>query len=128
MGEAQADILVVDDDPLLLSLLVDTLSAIGYNATGADGGRRALELLEQSRYDLLITDIRMPEIDGLRLRDRVKRLYPEMPVLFVTGVAFPDIIAQASPDGVLAKPFRISQIEALIEATLSSTPFSADSL
>ncbi|PWB76242.1 hypothetical protein C3F09_00770 [candidate division GN15 bacterium] len=128
MDQSRARILVVDDDPLLLSLLVDTLGAIGYAATGADGGRSALEMLEQSRFDLLITDIRMPDIDGLRLRDRVKRLYPEMPVLFITGVAFPDIIAQASPDGVLAKPFRISQIEALIESALASTPFSTDSL
>ena len=127
MEGIRAKILVVDDDAALLSLLIDTLSAIGYNATGAGSGARALELLAESAFDLMITDIRMPEMDGLRLRDRVRRLYPEMPVLFVTGVALPDIIAQASPDGVLEKPFRISQIEALIESTLASTPFAPDS-
>lgn len=128
MDGSRVKILVVDDDDMLLSLLVDTLAAIGYDATGASSGRKALAILEAARFELMITDIRMPEMDGLRLRDRVKRLYPEMPVLFVTGVAYPDIIAQASPDGVLAKPFRISQIEALIESTLASTPLSRDQL
>ena len=71
--------------------------------------------------------------DGLglrfaRLRDRVKRLYSQMPVVFVTGVAYPDIIAQASPDGVLEKPFRIAQIEELIESTLEAGRFSSSSL
>lgn len=127
MEGIRAKILVVDDDATLLSLLIDTLSAIGYNATGASSGARALELLAESGFDLMITDIRMPQMDGLRLRDRVRRLYPEMPVLFVTGVALPDIIAQASPDGVLEKPFRISRIEALIESALASTPFASGS-
>lgn len=127
MDEIKANILVVDDDTALRSLLIDTLAAIGYAATGAESGKRALETLTASRFDMMITDIRMPEMDGLKLRDRVKRLYPEMPVLFVTGVAYPDIIAQASPDGVLAKPFRIAQIEELIEATLDSSRYSSSS-
>jgi len=127
MEESGTNILVVDDDSALLSLLIDTLCAIGHNATGAGSGKMALDILAEQPFDLMITDIRMPEMDGLKLRDRVKRLYPEMPVLFVTGVAYPDIIAQASPDGVLAKPFRISQIEALIESTLASTPFASGS-
>jgi DNA-binding NtrC family response regulator len=127
MGDVRANILVVDDDASLRSLLIDTLAAIGYAAKGADSGKQALEILLGSRFDMMITDIRMPEMDGLKLRDRVRRLYPNMPVLFVTGVAYPDIIAQASPDGVLAKPFRIAQIEELIESTLDSSRFSSSS-
>lgn len=120
MKTSRANILVVDDDPLLLSLLIDTLSAIGYEATGTDSGRRALDILKTKSFDLMITDIRMPELDGLKLRDQVKRHWPEMPVAFITGVVYPDIIAQASPDGILAKPFRIAQIEELIETTLNA--------
>jgi CheY-like chemotaxis protein len=127
MEDVRANILVVDDDEALRSLLIDTLSAIGYAATGAESGRRALELLSRSQFDMMITDIRMPEMDGLKLRDRVRRLLPDLPVLFVTGVAYPDIIAQASPDGVLAKPFRIAQIEELIESTLGTNRFSSSS-
>jgi len=121
MEQFRPNILVVDDDPALLSLLIDTLLAIGYNATGAANGVRALEVLAETSFALMITDIRMPKLNGLQLRDKVKRLYPDMPILFVTGVAYPDIIAQASPEGVLAKPFRISQIEEMIESTLNST-------
>ena len=127
MEDSRAKILVVDDDPLLLSLLLDTLSAIGYEATGAHSGMRALEILKSSAFDLMVTDIRMPELDGLKLRDQVKREWPEMPVVFITGVVYPDIIAQASPDGLLAKPFRIAQIEELIETTLNSASLPSSS-
>lgn len=121
MEQFRPNILVVDDDPALLSLLIDTLLAIGYNATGSANGVRALEVLAETSFALMITDIRMPKLNGLQLRDRVRRLYPDMPILFVTGVAYSDIIAQASPEGVLAKPFRISQIEEMIESALNST-------
>ena len=49
----------------------------------------------------------------------MRRHYPQMPVLFITGVASPEIIARSTADGFLAKPFRISHIEELIESTLS---------
>ena len=119
MESQRAHILVVDDDASLLNLLVDTLTAIGYKATGVNGGARALEALSERSFDLLVTDIRMPEIDGLQLLEKVRNLYSNLPVLFITGVSLPETFAQASPDGVLMKPFRISHIEELIEKTLA---------
>ena len=119
-----ARILVVDDDAALLDLLVDTLSTIGYSAVPAPGGPEALTRLKQDTFDLVISDIKMPEIDGISLLNEIRRSYPGLPVLLITGVASEDIISKASPDGFLAKPFRISHIEELIETTLSkrSTP------
>ncbi|HUV30564.1 MAG TPA: response regulator [Acidobacteriota bacterium] len=117
--ERKPKILVVDDDADLLELLVDTLDTIGYEAVGASGGVEALAKLRESSYSLMITDIRMPDVDGLQLLKKVRRHYARMPVLFITGVATRDIIGQASPDGFLAKPFRISQIEQLIENALA---------
>lgn len=119
-----AKILVVDDDAALLDLLVDTLSTIGYSAVPARGGSEALARLKQDTFDLVISDIKMPEIDGISLLNEIRRSYPGVPVLLITGVASEDIINKASPDGFLAKPFRISHIEELIETTLSkkSTP------
>ena len=119
---AKPRILVVDDDPNLLDLLVDTLSTIGYRVTGAPGGVEALENLKKQPFDLMITDIKMPDVDGLQLLKKVRRHYSRMPVLFVTGVASPNIIGQAAPNGFLAKPFRISQIEKLIEGALQHQP------
>lgn len=115
-------ILVVDDDANLLDLLVDTLTAIGYQVVGAPGGVEALENLRDNKFDLMITDIKMPDVDGLQLLKKVRRHYSNMPVLFVTGVATPNIIGQAAPDGFLAKPFRITQIENLIEGALMHKP------
>jgi DNA-binding NtrC family response regulator len=115
-------ILVVDDDANLLELLVDTLTTIGYRVVGAPGGVEALENLRNDKFDLMITDIKMPDVDGLQLLKKVRRHYSRMPVLFVTGVATPNIIGQAAPDGFLAKPFRITQIENLIEGALMHKP------
>jgi two-component system response regulator FlrC len=117
-----AKILVVEDDAALLDLLVDTLSTIGYSAVPALGGPEALVKLEQDAFDLVISDIKMPEVDGISLLNKVRQAYPGVPVLLITGVASDDIISQASPDGFLAKPFRIGHMEELIESTLSGGP------
>ena len=123
MAEHKGKILVVDDDPTLLPMLVDTLSSIGYQSVAAADGVEALDLLKEGdrdSFDLMITDIKMPNVDGLSLLKRVRRHYPNLPVLFITGVASQEVIARASPDGFLAKPFRISLLEGLIEKTLAA--------
>lgn len=120
-AKKKARILVVDDDLNLLDLLTDTLEAIGYCPEAAPGGAEAMDKLNRKKYDLLITDIKMPDIDGIQLLKKVRRYFPDLPVLFITGVAEPEIIGRALPDGVLAKPFRINHIEELIEHTLNRT-------
>ena len=104
-----ARILIVDDDPLLLELLTDTLTAIGHDTKPAGDGAVALDILQTEEFDLMITDIKMPNVDGLQLLKKVRRHYPKMPVLFITGVASQEVIGQAEPDGFLAKPFRITE-------------------
>ena len=113
-----ARLLVVDDDAHLLELLKDTLVSIGYEVDGASDGVEAMERLKYGSYDLMITDIKMPGMDGISLLKKARRYYPQLPVLFITGLSSPDIIGQAAPDGLLAKPFRISHIEELIENAL----------
>lgn len=115
MSEKNRKIIVVDDNPILLELLVDTLETIGYEVTGCDGGHKVLEELQQETYDLLISDIKMPEMDGIELLDQVRNQHPGLPVLFISGVESPDIISNTKPDGFLAKPFRITHIEEQID-------------
>jgi two-component system response regulator TctD len=117
-AERPARILVVDDDPLLLELLTDTLTAIGYETAAASDGAIALDMLQTEQYDLMISDIKMPRVDGLQLLRRVRRHYPRLPVLFITGVASQETIGSVSPDGILAKPFRIAHIESMIQQAL----------
>ena len=117
--DPKAKILVVEDDANLRELLIDTLDAIGYRTYGAVDGIEALQKLKEEQIDLLISDIKMPGMDGVALLKKVRRHYPHLPVIFITGVASPEIIGRASPDGFLAKPFRIAHLEELIEDALT---------
>ncbi|RKX25466.1 MAG: hypothetical protein DRP47_09780 [Candidatus Zixiibacteriota bacterium] len=119
MKKSEIHILVVDDDNNLRELLIDTLEGIGYPAEAAVDGIEALEKLRKTPYDLMISDIKMPGIDGIRLLHKTRRYYPDMPVILITGYATPEIMGRASPDGFLAKPFRISAMEQLIEEALA---------
>lgn len=112
-------ILVVDDDLRLLKLLSDTLTTIGYKATTVTSASDALSRLANKSFDLVISDISMPEMDGFELLGKIRKAYPKLPVIFITGLARPDMIGKAHPEGFLAKPFRISNLEELIERTLS---------
>ncbi len=124
MDDTEIKILVVDDDQYLLDLLIDTLKAIGYNSVGAVDGLEALEKLEQDTYNLVITDIKMPRMDGVKLLTEIRKHYPGLPVLYITGVVSPEIIGKIVPNGFLSKPFRISQIETLIKNTLAPQKYS----
>ena len=119
-SKPRARLLIVDDDPGLLRLLSDTLGALGYHITQADSGAKALNILHEKTFDLMITDIKMPDIDGLQLFRKVRRQFAQMPVLFITGIASQEVMESAEADGFLSKPFRISRIEELIQQTLKN--------
>lgn len=120
--ENELNILVVDDDPYLLDLMIETLNTIGYAATGASGGKQALGLLAKRPFHLVITDIKMPEMNGLEFAEAVKREYPEIPVIFISGAFTPTILQKIEGQSFLAKPFRINQIEHLIEEVIARMP------
>lgn len=114
-------ILVVDDDEHIRTLLVDTLSALGYNSLGAKNGAEALPLLTTEKLDLVITDVRMPKVDGFSLLKNIKNQNPLIPVLIITGYNFAyakDKALESGADSFLAKPFRIGKIEELIQKAL----------
>ena len=118
MNKSAARILVVDDDSRLLGLLTETLAAIGYSAEDASTAKEALAKLAESKFHLIISDIKMPEMDGLSLLERIRENYPGLPVVFITGLPQTDILRSANPEGILSKPFRISNLEDLIEQAL----------
>lgn len=115
-------LLIVDDDPRIRGLLTESLSALGYTTSQASNGREALELVYGHEFDCVITDIRMPEIDGLTLLQSLKRQKPDLPVVMITGFAIPQHKAEAveaGADGFLMKPFRLSKIEDVLARVLS---------
>ncbi len=81
-----AKILLVDDDPFFRDGLIDILNDEGYSVTEAEDGKIALEILEkQSHYDLVLLDLNLPRISGMQVMETVADLYPELPVLIISG-------------------------------------------
>jgi DNA-binding NtrC family response regulator len=118
--DSETKILVVDDDRALLELLSETLDALGYRAVAAAGGSEAKELLESQTFDLMITDISMPDVDGHQLLKWVRNRHRDLPVLFISGLAEEQRGGSAWADGFVPKPFRISNLEELIENALQA--------
>lgn len=109
----QRSILIVDDELLIRDLLYDFFNSQGWQISIADSGTRALEILKSKKVDLLLTDLRMPQMDGLTLISHVKQDYPEIPVMIMT--AFPSVesaIAALRSRVVdyITKPFNIHEL------------------
>jgi len=116
-------ILVVEDEPLIASLLVDMLSADGHDVDTVGTGVAALERLGQRSYDLIVSDLRMPEMDGPGLYRALEKQHPELVprIIFVTGSALdPDNEEFLSETRVpwLAKPFSIEDLHKFTQGAL----------
>src|SRR5437773_1013899 len=102
------DILLVDDDPDLLRLISLRLMSAGYRVRTADSGETALAALAIARPGTVITDMRMPGIDGLQLFEAIHRQHPAMPVIILTAHGtIPDAVnaTERGVFGFLTKPF-----------------------
>ena len=111
-------ILVVDDELLIRDLLYDFFQDQGWDISIADNGKKAMEILKSKEIDLLLTDIKMPEMDGLDLTGYVKENYPELPIILMTG--FPSVdtavtALRAKVEDYILKPFNINQLYKTIE-------------
>lgn len=107
MIKKSARLLLVDDDPSLLKLLGMRLSSEGFSVTTAESGPDALRVLNRDTLDLVISDLRMDEMDGMALFAEIQKLHPGMPVIILTAHgSIPDAVA-ATQQGVfsfLTKP------------------------
>lgn len=112
-GAARPRVLVVDDEASIRDLLSKTLALAEYDVDVAPDGRSALERMRMSSYDLLITDLKMPGIDGLTVIREAKRYKAEMPIIIITGFSTESSAIEAVNLGVagyLTKPFRVPQV------------------
>ena len=81
----QKQILIIDDDLTLLEVVHARLTSAGFKVYKAANGKTALTLIEKHTIDLLISDIKMPEMSGMELLDKVRSIYPYLPVIFLTA-------------------------------------------
>ena len=118
-----ARILVVDDDPLVGQWLTDVLAGEGHEVEAVDSGRAGLERLRGAPFDLVLTDLRMPDVDGIGLYEELERTQPRLAqrVIFVTGNTgeprYQRFLARLE-DRKLAKPFDINQLTRLVRRKL----------
>jgi CheY-like chemotaxis protein len=102
--ERQLSVIAVDDDPLVLANMVDMLEDLGHSVTPVGSGKHALDVLQQKKCDLLVTDHAMPQMTGTQLIERVRVLRPDMRVILATGYA--ELPGQAASNVTrLGKPF-----------------------
>jgi excisionase family DNA binding protein len=106
-------VLVVDDESAIRDLLSKTLALAEYDVDLAPDGRTALERLRIIPYDLLITDLKMPGIDGLTVIREARRLKTDIPVIIITGFSTEASAIEAvnlGVSGYLTKPFRVPRV------------------
>ncbi|MFZ3484518.1 cell cycle two-component system response regulator CpdR [Sphingomonas sp. 3-13AW] len=105
-------ILLAEDDQVMREYLARALERSGYQVAAVDRGTEAIPLLESESFDLLLTDIVMPEMDGIELAQRAQEIAPDMRVMFITGFAAVTLKAgKAVPQArVLSKPFHLRDL------------------
>ena len=107
-----ARILLAEDDTSMREYLQRALQRVGYEVEAVGCGTEAVPLLEAERFDLLLTDIVMPEMDGIELAQKAALVAPDMRVMFITGFAAVALKAgRAAPSAkVLSKPFHLREL------------------
>ena len=105
-------ILLAEDDDSMRLYLSRALERVGYEVTAVDRGTAALPLIERERFDLLLTDLVMPELDGIELAQQAAAIAPDMRVMFITGFAAVALKAgRRAPEAkVLSKPFHLKDL------------------
>jgi CheY-like chemotaxis protein len=117
-GERHGRILVVDDEADVREVLADVLAAQGHTVTLAGGGQEALAYLERDPFDLVITDLGMPDVNGWDVARAVKSGRQELPVLLLTGWADAVEAGVGRVDAVIKKPFDMTKLAAAVNAAL----------
>ena len=110
-------VLVVDDNKGVREAVSDIVALMGFNVAQASNGAEALALFSQRVFDLILTDLQMPGMDGLNLASRIKGESPETPVVLITG-SMREMVEKRMEtrpvDGVVYKPFRAEEIMEMV--------------
>jgi two-component system response regulator HydG len=111
-------VLVVDNDPAHAETMADSLRSVGFACTVAMGGREAVSLLESSTFEIVITDLQMPDLGGLEVLAKSRELQPDAEVILVTGHGTVESAVEAMRKGAfnyLLKPLDLKQLRAVVE-------------
>jgi len=120
----QPSILVVDDELLVRDLLYDFFTDQGWQISVAESASKALGILQNKKIDIVLTDLKMPEMDGMDLTYKVKEDYPDLPVMVMTG--YPSVESaiealRAKVADYITKPFNINQLLKTVAAHIEQS-------
>jgi DNA-binding NtrC family response regulator len=121
IAKKEARILMVDDEKQAANMLVDYLSNLGYQTVAAYGGYDALSKLEDGDFQLVITDLKMPDMDGMELLEEVKKQDNKVVVIVITGYGTIEFAVEAikkGADDFIPKPFKLEELEVIIKRAL----------
>jgi DNA-binding NtrC family response regulator len=128
---AEPRVLIVDDEPDMVDNCARILRRAGHRCLTTTDPHRALSLLESERPDLLLTDLKMPEIDGLTLLKKARELDPALPVVVITAFATIESAVAAIKDGAfdyLPKTFSVDQLTLVVERALRQRRLALENL
>jgi DNA-binding NtrC family response regulator len=111
-------ILVVDDEAIMRNLLLKILEQEGYNVTPVNSYHEAVAKLTDNRYDLVLSDVKMPETSGFELLKTIKKEWPQTAVIMMTGYGDAYTVKEAlmlGADEYVTKPFKSHEISLIIE-------------
>mgnify|MGYP000207761322 CR=1 FL=1 len=122
----KTNLLLVDDDEECLLVLATILSMEGYQVFNAENGIIALKVLEESQIDLVVTDVFMPDMEGIGLSRAIRKQYPQMKILGITGCGTMDVTTlrptmESFFDSVLIKPFKSSALLTEVDKLLKES-------
>ncbi|MBP7252004.1 MAG: response regulator [Alphaproteobacteria bacterium] len=123
--EPSARILVAEDNPSVREFIVRSLASVGYDVTAVADGQQALDVLVNERFAVLVTDIVMPNVDGIALALKAVRLFPDLRIVMISGYAQERMRAHnldALVHRVIAKPFAMEEICGAVKDALSLPP------
>ncbi len=112
------EVLLLDDEPIVGKRLKPALEKNGYLVEVFEDGRSALARLEEKAFDIVVTDVRMDEVDGIQVLEAVQRLSARTKVIIITGYATVELAREALAKGAfdfIAKPFKPQDLRAVIE-------------
>lgn len=124
MFQGQLKILVIDDDPSIRNMLAIVLKKSGFEVTCTESGKTALEKLKKESFDLVISDIKMPDISGIDLLKKIKVISPEIPVIMITAFASANDAVEAMKLGAedyVTKPFSLDELKIIIDRAIYKT-------
>jgi putative nucleotidyltransferase with HDIG domain len=123
--ERSLKILAVDDEPQIQLLLEDFLTSLGHSVRLARDGERALQALQMESFDGVLADVKMAQLGGLELLRIIRRMYPAMPVIMITGYPSVEVAVEAMKEGAvdfITKPLRLEALRLALARLGGNTP------